>query len=517
MTSIRMGIVAGVAGIMASTAGAVDYYWDGGTAAFKQWSSNENWVGGTTPANDAATRIFLTNRVNTGSSGGALTNDVASPLTLNYLGILTSTNTGSETAFLVAGSALHFTTNGATQPMLLSTRKATSILYTPIEIAATALTFRAGTFAVEFRGTVSGDATLFYDGPVGGAGGLTLSASNTYSGGTIYKNRASTTNTTWSQFVINASGALGSGPVELYGGNREVLTNYTAGGNYGSERTSGIQFRNSTVHANDFEIRQDAPIFVGTHGSTGSAATVTLSGAIDLNSNGLWLRGPLVGTGTVNGAISSTGGGGHLVKLDPGTWILNGNSTHTGPTEIWMGRLDINGTFDSTGLITVGPGATLGGTGTVGDVTVDDGRFAPGASPGVMTVGSLSMTGGVFAVDLWGAGGAGAANGHDQAAIDGGALSLLSAPSIEIDLNGAFDPAVAASFVVVSGFSSIGGSFDTTVDVVNAPGTWGSSGKSFEIDYGANTVSVVVVPEPSTLGILGMAAGVLVLRRRLRT
>lgn len=383
------GAAAALAAPLAAT--AADFSWDGGTDAFKHWSSNENWVGDTAPVSDAATRIFLTGFVNTGSTGGPLTNDIATPLTLNYLGIMTATNTGSEPLFAVAGEPLRFTTNGSTQPIFYSSRKATSTIYNPIEIAATALTFRATTYAVNFNGAVSGDGALIYDGPLGGAGGLTLNEANTFTGGLIYKNRSATTNTTWSKLTINTSGAMGTGPVELYGGNRETLTNYGATGNYGNERTSGIIFRGNTLHSNDFEIRQEAPIFVGDHGSHTTAASVRLLGSIDLNTNGLWLRGPAAATGTIESNIFSTGGGGRLVKLDPGTWILNGSNSYEGPTDVSMGRLFINGDNRSaTGLVTVAGGSLLGGNGIVGGKTVFQAGAtnAPGMSPGIQTFAS---------------------------------------------------------------------------------------------------------------------------------
>ena len=86
------------------------------------------------------------------------------------------------------------------------------------------------------------------------------------------------------------------------------------------------------------------------------------------------------------------GGGADLVKREAGTLQLEGNNTYTGTTTNQAGTLLINGTTSGQGDYAILSGATLGGTGTVGQavgksVTVNGGAIAPGTTNvGVLTI-----------------------------------------------------------------------------------------------------------------------------------
>jgi autotransporter-associated beta strand protein len=55
-----------------------------------------------------------------------------------------------------------------------------------------------------------------------------------------------------------------------------------------------------------------------------------------------------------------------IQKTGPGKWILTGNNTYTGATNVEAGTLLVNGNQTGSGLTTVSSGATLGGTGQIG-------------------------------------------------------------------------------------------------------------------------------------------------------
>jgi autotransporter-associated beta strand protein len=92
---------------------------------------------------------------------------------------------------------------------------------------------------------------------------------------------------------------------------------------------------------------------------------------------------------TFSGTISGTGG---LTKIGAGTFVLTGTNTYSGATAVNGGRLTVNGAIPNSTL-TVDGGATLGGTGTVGNAIIKNGILSPGNSIGTFTVnGNLVMT-----------------------------------------------------------------------------------------------------------------------------
>ena len=95
---------------------------------------------------------------------------------------------------------------------------------------------------------------------------------------------------------------------------------------------------------------------------------------------------------TYSGIISGTGA---VTKQGGGTLNFTGTSSYTGATHVDGGFLLVNGQLGNT-AVAVNASGLLGGSGTIlGDVTVgSSGTLAPGNSPGVLTVGSLSLSAG---------------------------------------------------------------------------------------------------------------------------
>jgi autotransporter-associated beta strand protein len=82
-----------------------------------------------------------------------------------------------------------------------------------------------------------------------------------------------------------------------------------------------------------------------------------------------------------------------LGKIDTSNWTLTGTGTYAGPVIVDGGTLSVNGNLASASSLTVNAGATLGGTGTVGNTTINGGTLAPGNSIGTLTVaGGLVFT-----------------------------------------------------------------------------------------------------------------------------
>jgi autotransporter-associated beta strand protein len=144
--------------------------------------------------------------------------------------------------------------------------------------------------------------------------------------------------------------------------------------------------------------------------STATAVTVASGATFNLNSFNQSI-GSLAGGGNValgaanlttgNDGTSTTfssaiGGTGGLTKVGGGAFTLAGASTYSGPTNINAGILNVNGSLAST--VFLNSGGTLMGTGTIGGLNVGSGgTFAPGNSPGTMTVqGNLAFQSGAL-------------------------------------------------------------------------------------------------------------------------
>ncbi len=122
-------------------------------------------------------------------------------------------------------------------------------------------------------------------------------------------------------------------------------------------------------------------------GGTLSGDTRSLQGVITNNA-------AVVFSQTTNGSYTGlmSGTGGTLTKSGSGTVALTANNTYTGTTTVSGGRLVVNGSQGSS-AVTVNSGASLGGTGTVGALTVS-GLLAPGNSIGTLSAGSTTFNGG---------------------------------------------------------------------------------------------------------------------------
>ena len=125
---------------------------------------------------------------------------------------------------------------------------------------------------------------------------------------------------------------------------------------------------------------------------------------------------------TYAGIIS--GAGGSLIKTGSGIFTLTGANTYSGSTVVNAGTLWVNGSI--VGTTTVGAGGTLGGIGSVGDVTVN-GRFAPGNSIGTINTGNLTFNAGsIYEVEVDAAGNSDRTNVTGTVSLGNAALNVLA-------------------------------------------------------------------------------------------
>ena len=201
-----------------------------------------------------------------------------------------------------------------------------------------------------------------------------------------------------------------------------------------------------------------------------SAVTINDTGLLELASHQDAI-GSLTGSGNVHlgsaflnvgvnnsstlfsGIIS--GNGGSLSKLGTGTFTLTGSNTYTGPTTVSAGTLLING-FQPQSPVAVLSGATLGGSGTVGDIS-NSGTVAPGAGPGILTSSNANFTAAsTFSVEL---AGSSAGSGYDQLKVRG--TNSLGGSTLNVSIGAGFAPVEGQALVIVEndGAEPITGTF----------------------------------------------------------
>ena len=251
----------------------------------------------------------------------------------------------------------------------------------------------------------AGTAALYKEG----AGTLTLSGSNSYTGATTVNGGT---------LAVTSGGAINHGGANLNVGLFGTATLNVTGGRVtnadGSLGSYAGSVGTATVSSGTWANTGD--LVVGNSGTgtltmTGGLVSVggTLSqgnfGTINLNSGGTLQIGT-GGTGGVLGVSTLTNNGtlifnrsdastyagiisgsGALTKQGAGTLTLSGSNSYTGATTVSAGELKVNGS-NGTGAMTIASDATLSGTGTIGGNTTISGTHTPGNSPGVQTFSS---------------------------------------------------------------------------------------------------------------------------------
>jgi|GEM_PF-5070794 len=157
--------------------------------------------------------------------------------------------------------------------------------------------------------------------------------------------------------------------------------------------------------------------------------------------------------------FTATDPSGRLIKAGSGALLLHGIETDLpGGVSVEEGSLVVNGRLiNADGAVTLGSGTSLRGDGVIaGVVTATGATVAPGNSPGILTVGGLTLDAdSTLAIELWhptpGV-------GYDQVAVNG-AVDLGGA-TLSVDATG-FEGNDGESYVIVAndGQDAIVGTF----------------------------------------------------------
>ena len=250
-------------------------------------------------------------------------------------------------------------------------------------------------------------------------------------------------------------------------------------------------------------------------GTDFSAAAITGSGAFTQAGTG---------TTTLNASNSYTG----LTTVTAGTLILSGGGViGNGGVSVNGGEFKVNGT--TTSAVNVATGATVSGSGTVGNLAIaSGGTLSPGNSPGIINTGNFTLAiGANLSMEINGTSAPVAGSNYDQANVNGsvslgGNLTLTlsgSAPTngnLYFLINNDGAGAISSSFANVNS-----GSLSNNTEFTLGGQRWFISyaanynsgiGSTFT---GGNDVALYAVPEPATWALLAFSlTTVMVLRRR---
>ena len=328
-----------------------------------------------------------------------------------------------------------------------------------------------------------------------GAGKLILAGTNTYTGDTVVSKGT---------LVIggNQTGATGA-----------LTVNSGATLQLGEGSTAGqLAAASAIVNNGTFSVKRSNAAVQGTDFS---AAAITGSGAFTQAGTG---------TTTLNASNSYTG----LTTVTAGTLILSGGGViGNGGVSVNGGEFKVNGT--TTSAVNVATGATVSGSGTVGNLAIaSGGTLSPGNSPGIINTGNFTLAiGANLSMEINGTSAPVAGSNYDQANVNGsvslgGNLTLTlsgSAPTngnLYFLINNDGADAIGSSFANVNG-----GSTSHTTEFTLGGQRWFIS---YAADFtggtftGGNDVALYAIPEPATWALLAFSlTTVMVLRHRRRT
>ena len=182
-----------------------------------------------------------------------------------------------------------------------------------------------------------------------------------------------------------------------------------------------------------------------------------------------------------------------LQKTGASTWTLTGTTTETYSMSVTAGTLAVNGSM--VNVDTTISGGTLGGTGTLGDVTASSGgTIAPGNSVGTLNVDGnvIFNSGSTYAVEVDDAGNSDLLEVTGTVVINGGTVAV-TIPT------GSF--AASQDYTIIHSLGGISGTFSNV--------TWSGYNPLFfnaYLDYGvANNNYVYLVLEYDSAGLSSVA------------
>ncbi|MGE6781785.1 autotransporter outer membrane beta-barrel domain-containing protein [Ensifer adhaerens] len=455
-----LDITLGVTGSLNGAGGANAMTFDGGANTFRFQAATPGLFGNVAINNAASLTIDQSSngRLSSAITGnGSLTKTGSGTLTLDGM----NTYTGATT--ITAGGTLALSGQGR---ISASSGLTANGIFDVSAAAAAQIKSLTGSGQVVLGSTtlIINNATGTFSGAITGTGGISvaagtqvLSGANTFTGGAGISAGAT--------LQIGDSGAGGSlaSNVTNYGA---LVFNSAASSTYAGSITGPGSF--SQIGAGTLTLTAS--------NSTSGSVTIGAGSTLQLGNGGTtgWIggTGKFVGSITNDGALiynrsndvtyaGAVSGNGTLTQAGTGKLTLTGANTFTGATDITSGELIVNGSLANSRLTTIRRGARLGGTGTLGNTTIQAGGVhAPGNSIGTQTIAGNYTNNGVLQIE-------GSPTATDKLVvsgsvdISGATLDLLLSPNTALSWNPVNGP-----FILIDKTSSgtITGTFASIVD-----------------------------------------------------
>jgi autotransporter-associated beta strand protein len=536
----------------------VSYTWDGG-AANSLWSSAANWVGDVAPT--AGSRLVFpggasrTTSVNDLAAGTVFDSIEVDAAGYSFTGNAVTLNHGVTTTYGSSASTIGFDTTLAADETFtvaaggtlndsgvisgahsLTTAGGGTLSLSAANTYTGGTNLNAGTLAISDGGALgTGLVTISFPGNLSLAGGITVanaiqnrsagtgisstSGDNTLSGpvdlfenGTFDVAASSTLDLSGVVSQSNPSRSLtktGAGTLQLdgantYSGGTDIRAGTLEVTNSSALGTAGLIYVETGATLLQSAATFNAPSGgVYMDGSPGHSS-IAVDDALGHTFNGNFIllgnaNFDVLGSGTltVTGAVGGTGTV-TLSSASVGTLVLTGTSSYTGKTFVAGGTMEVDGNFSSSSELDL-TGGTLDGTGQVGPVVATGGTLFTGATPGVLTAGSINLgSGSTFSAAL---GGTVAGTGYSQLATGG---SVTLGGTLQVSLV-SYTPAPGDAFTLINntGADAVTGTFDGLAEGA----TFTASGFTFRISYAGGDGNDVVLTAVQVPTVTPMSTG----------
>jgi hypothetical protein len=264
-----------------------------------------------------------------------------------------------------------------------------------------------------------------------------------------------------------------------------------------------------------------------------TGATQSVTATVVSSSTGSGAVGLLAMVNQELNLSAGLSGSGEFNKTGTGTVKVGDSAGFTGTLNVNEGRVAVDGALASSSRTVVGSGGLLGGSGTLGDLTLQRGAtLTPGNSPGLLTAASA----------VWGAGAAyewqlgsltGVAGTHWDlfrvtGALDMSALSssdkfnltLVSAGSFDLSSGYEWTFVQAANFTGLSSLA-LGTDITNLFNIATQGMDVGTDPANIKVlvggqSNGLTSLNVWAVPEPSSQSLLAFGMAALVAVRSMR-